>query len=583
VRLLVSDEFVRINKMNLNDLIEAVGEQVLEATKLQLGRGLTSFAGIERFTHLEEMDLRSTGLEVPHIENGRLVSYEQGRCSGIVRPVDFDISEMHYNAWRGDEDILSDILCGEGYPSFVQGLQTKEVPLLDFSLLSKSPLAETVRKVDIGPCIISPTFVGDFDLSFLTHYQCLKTLTISLSEPDVSKKIRDFSCLAAESLADNLETLMIDTTDYLTDISFLGKYRKLQTLAVFGCRNLADFSPLKSPSLFRTVKKLKLGGALGWYDEEKSTSNFSDLSLIQHYTKLRELDIEDTSVKNLSDLLKSDFVENGSLREIKIGGSIDWLRTENGRYINAEVVEELKRRGVKVEQPDTFHYKPSEIQERSRLYVIVSPPGSGKSTLMQMLEQEYRVKPLRKVTTRPYRPGESPSSKDITSISEQEFQERAKKGELLMHRQVFQNSYGLDLFEFIAAYHSKNLYMVDTSDPEVALRLQRAYPEFVTVIVVEPTPKLVEHGLRSRYQAFAGRLDRPDKGFSSIDDEIKYRSAVEQNMQDTNRRIRDLPEHVARLRPYQPFVDHYLQVSDYQELQAQVRQIVKGNVPQTHL
>src|SRR5690349_15617712 len=80
---------------------------------------------------------------------------------------------------------------------------------------------------------------------------------------------------------------------------------------------------------------------------------------------------------------------------------------------------------------------------KALLFVISAPAGTGKSTLVDMLLQEFpdAVAQSCSCTTRKPRPGEI-SSSHYEFITPNEFEEKIALNEFLEHAKVFGNYYG---------------------------------------------------------------------------------------------------------------------------------------------
>src|ERR1700722_10775590 len=75
-------------------------------------------------------------------------------------------------------------------------------------------------------------------------------------------------------------------------------------------------------------------------------------------------------------------------------------------------------------------------------FIVSAPAGTGKTTLVQMLVQEFScVVASISSTTRPPRPGEI-SEVDYHFLNEKEFQKKVEAQEFLEHAQLYGCSYG---------------------------------------------------------------------------------------------------------------------------------------------
>ena len=76
------------------------------------------------------------------------------------------------------------------------------------------------------------------------------------------------------------------------------------------------------------------------------------------------------------------------------------------------------------------------------VFVISAPAGTGKTTLVRMLAQEFPcIYESVSCTTRPPRPGEI-DGKDYCFLSKKEFEEKIRQGDFLEYAEVFGYHYG---------------------------------------------------------------------------------------------------------------------------------------------
>jgi len=130
--------------------------------------------------------------------------------------------------------------------------------------------------------------------------------------------------------------------------------------------------------------------------------------------------------------------------------------------------------------------------KRGLPFVISAPAGTGKTTLVRMLLQEFPcVKESVSFTTRAQRTGEIPGF-DYHFITQAEFEGRIKDNEFLEYAQVFNNYYGTSRRE-VEAGLSSGKHIVLVIDTQGAMQLMGALE--ATFIFISP-PNLVE--LKSR-------------------------------------------------------------------------------------
>lgn len=81
-------------------------------------------------------------------------------------------------------------------------------------------------------------------------------------------------------------------------------------------------------------------------------------------------------------------------------------------------------------------------KKRGLLFIISAPAGTGKTTLVKMLTDEFpHVVRSVTCTTRKPRPGEV-NGVDYFFLTEEEFEKKLQKGDFLEHANVFGNHYG---------------------------------------------------------------------------------------------------------------------------------------------
>jgi guanylate kinase len=129
------------------------------------------------------------------------------------------------------------------------------------------------------------------------------------------------------------------------------------------------------------------------------------------------------------------------------------------------------------------------------IFVVSAPAGTGKTTLVGKLTQEFPCV-VRSIscTTRQPRPGEE-NGKDYFFLSEQAFADKLKKGDFLEHAKVFGHDYGTAK-EFVKTQQAHGKHVVLIIDTQGALQLKGKIP--ATFIFISP-PSFAE---------LKGRLDK---------------------------------------------------------------------------
>jgi guanylate kinase len=127
-------------------------------------------------------------------------------------------------------------------------------------------------------------------------------------------------------------------------------------------------------------------------------------------------------------------------------------------------------------------------------FIVSAPAGTGKTTLVQMLVQEFPcVVASISCTTRSPRPGEIPDV-DYHFLNEKEFQKRVAAHEFLEHAQLYGCYYGTSK-ETIEMQRKSGKHVILTIDTQGALQLKGKYK--ATYIFIHP-PSLEE--LRRRLE-----------------------------------------------------------------------------------
>jgi len=127
------------------------------------------------------------------------------------------------------------------------------------------------------------------------------------------------------------------------------------------------------------------------------------------------------------------------------------------------------------------------------VFVVSAPAGTGKTTLVRMLMDEFPcVTESISCTTRKIRPGEI-ADKDYHFMKEEEFKTKLDQGEFLEHANVFGNYYGT-LKSHVEGEQKSGNHVALVIDTQGAMELKKSgYP--AVYIFVRP-PSLAE--LRAR-------------------------------------------------------------------------------------
>lgn len=133
------------------------------------------------------------------------------------------------------------------------------------------------------------------------------------------------------------------------------------------------------------------------------------------------------------------------------------------------------------------------------LFIVSSPSGGGKTTLIRRLLANPPGQPLRfsvSHTTRPRREGET-DGKEYHFISAAEFETMARHGDFLEHNEVHGNFYGTAKAEVLPRLLAGEDVVLDI-DVQGARDIRTAYPEAISIFIVPSSAAELEQRLRRR-------------------------------------------------------------------------------------
>lgn len=120
------------------------------------------------------------------------------------------------------------------------------------------------------------------------------------------------------------------------------------------------------------------------------------------------------------------------------------------------------------------------------VFVVSAPAGTGKTTLVRMLMDEFPcVTESVSCTTRPIRLGEI-EGKDYHFLSQEEFKTKIDEGAFLEHANVFGSYYGT-LKEEIAQQQNKGKHVILVIDTQGAMQLKKSHFDAVFIFVRPPS------------------------------------------------------------------------------------------------
>ncbi len=137
------------------------------------------------------------------------------------------------------------------------------------------------------------------------------------------------------------------------------------------------------------------------------------------------------------------------------------------------------------------------MTESGLLIIISAPSGTGKSTLCRKLighlpEACYSVS----ATTRKPRRGEV-EGKDYFFVSESEFKDKIKRGELAEWALVYGHYYGTPK-DFLERNLAKGKNVILDIDVRGAMKLKKEYPQAVFIFLAPPSFSELERRLKGR-------------------------------------------------------------------------------------
>lgn len=156
------------------------------------------------------------------------------------------------------------------------------------------------------------------------------------------------------------------------------------------------------------------------------------------------------------------------------------------------------------------------------LFVLSAPSGTGKTTLGNLLLQDWSDKIAKVVTstTRPPRKQEK-NGIDYHFIKRSEFHTKQNRGEFLEFAEVFGFLYGTEMRELEnASLLKKNLLlMIDTQG---ALQVKKKIPDAILIFISPPNKEELHSRLRARNTETKDAMEKRLKEFEKEMSEIKH-------------------------------------------------------------
>jgi len=136
---------------------------------------------------------------------------------------------------------------------------------------------------------------------------------------------------------------------------------------------------------------------------------------------------------------------------------------------------------------------------RGNLFIVSSPSGGGKTTLIRRLMAKPPGKTLHfsvSHTTRPMREGEA-DGREYHFVSAKQFQEMARQGEFLEHNEVHGNFYGTAKSEVLPRLAAGEDVILDI-DVQGARDIRAAQPEAISIFIVPSSEAELRRRLMAR-------------------------------------------------------------------------------------
>lgn len=133
------------------------------------------------------------------------------------------------------------------------------------------------------------------------------------------------------------------------------------------------------------------------------------------------------------------------------------------------------------------------------LFIVSSPSGGGKTTLIRRLLANPPGEPLRfsiSHTTRPRRSGEV-DGREYHFVTAAEFEEMARHGEFLEHNEVHGNFYGTAKSEVLPRLSAGEDVVLDI-DVQGARDVRSSYPQAISIFIVPSSAEVLAERLRKR-------------------------------------------------------------------------------------
>lgn len=133
------------------------------------------------------------------------------------------------------------------------------------------------------------------------------------------------------------------------------------------------------------------------------------------------------------------------------------------------------------------------------LYVISAPSGTGKTSLVNALEETLpKIQTSISHTTRPKRPGEE-HGKNYYFVDEKEFLHMIEQGDFLEYATVFHHFYGTSR-TFVERTLAKGFDVILEIDWQGRQQIRQQFPHCISIFILPPSLKDLSNRLKKRNQ-----------------------------------------------------------------------------------
>ena len=168
------------------------------------------------------------------------------------------------------------------------------------------------------------------------------------------------------------------------------------------------------------------------------------------------------------------------------------------------------------------------MTKTGRLFVVSGPSGSGKSTLCRALVEATDAKLSVSATTRP-RSQTEVDGENYYFLSQEEFQRKIQKGELLEYAQVFSHYYGTPV-EPVRRMLAQGQTVLLEIDVQGARQVFERFPGATGILVLPPNEDELRRRLhdrgRDKSEAIDQRLAKAQWEIEQAQAEGRYKHTV---------------------------------------------------------